>query len=103
MSTLRSIQARLKRLVFYECANYQSTGPGGISHSCWMREKSNHGQCIYFTAGQGSPRCNYFEAAVLPTDRDLQIDLTAESSNREIRKARGNNLEAISPQNGLQM
>lgn len=98
------ILARIKRLIFSECCNYQSTGPGGINHSCWMRERSNRGVCIYFTPGQESPRCNYFEAAVLPRDRDLKIDLSADRSNQEIRKARGNGLKGrISHQNSLQV
>lgn len=91
MSTLQSIQARIKKLVSSECANHQSTGPWGVKDCCWLQEKLqakiNGASCIYFTAGIEIPRCDYFENCVLPLNEDLlaDLDLEDEPKNEQIQ------------------
>lgn len=73
----------VKKLVITECANWQRTGPLGISNYCWMKEKTNSGVCVYFN--QELPKCSYFELAVLPLDADLKEDyfIRKESNGRK--------------------
>lgn len=83
----RSLQSRVKTLVSSECANHANE-LNGIRNHCWAREKSNAGQCIFFTEGIENPRCQYFEQAVLPLDKELKAIFSSELLNLEIQEGR---------------
>lgn len=80
-----SIKSRVKSLVVAECPNHQTMGPLGMSNYCLMREKSNHGVCVFFSDLE-APRCRYFEEAVLPLSKDLKAIFSGELLNLEIRE-----------------
>lgn len=82
----QSIQSKVKSLVVAECDSHQATGPFGTKNYCWAKEKSNGGLCVFFTEGIENPRCQYFEQAVLPLDRDLKAIFSSELLNLEIRE-----------------
>jgi hypothetical protein len=81
----QSIPLKVKSLVAAECANH-SNEQNGVKNYCWMREKSNHGVCVFFSDLE-SPRCRYFEEAVLPVDKDLKAVFSSEVLNQEIKNA----------------
>ncbi len=66
----RSIPSRVKSLASTGCANYQGESTG-VKNYCWMQEKSNHGVCVFFSDIE-TPRCQCFQEAVLPLDKELK-------------------------------
>lgn len=77
------LESKVKSLVVGECANNQNEAHG-IRNFCWMREKSNHGICLFFSNSEG-PKCRYFEEAVLPLDKDLKAIFSSEVLNQEMQ------------------
>ncbi|MGD0624256.1 MAG: hypothetical protein ABSB32_05995 [Thermodesulfobacteriota bacterium] len=80
-----SIQSKVKSLVAGECPNYQTMGPFGANHYCFVREKSTRGVCVFFSDLE-APRCRYFEESILPLDKDLRGVFSGELLNQEIRE-----------------
>ena len=72
--------SQAKKLIGDECANFQRFGPSGIKNHCWAKEKSNAGICVFFT--DESPKCFYFEQAVLPLDEDLKESMEEMKDDR---------------------
>jgi len=87
MTKERSIQSQVKSLVVAECPNYATMGPFGMNNYCFIREKSNHGVCVFFSELE-APRCGYFEQSVLLLNKDLKAVFSGELLNQEIRKER---------------
>ena len=83
----RSIHTKVRSLVSAECANHQTMGPFGTKDYCWMREKSNHGACVFFSDLE-NPKCRYFEEAVLPLDKDLKGIFSGELLALQIQEGR---------------
>ena len=88
MTRERSIQSKVRSLVVAECPNYQTMGPFGTNNYCFVREKSNHGACVFFCTDLDAPRCRYFEEAILPLDKALRGVFSGELLNQEIRAGR---------------
>ena len=86
--TERSIQSKVRSLVVGECPNYQTMGPFGTNNYCFIREKSNHGACVFFSDLE-APRCRYFEEVILPLDKELKEIFCSQTLAREIQAGRG--------------